>query len=87
MCCKKNDHGGKDCEEVESLKGGVKGSYGQRSGGQLQVAPTNPGPKASPFQKGGMNAPIMRRGVEPPSDASMPSGQTAPDQAGGKKSE
>lgn len=41
-----------------------QGGVGRIPGGQFQVAPTNPAPKTSPFQKGGMNAPIMRRGVE-----------------------
>jgi hypothetical protein len=67
-------------------------------GGVSPVVPNagvleGPAPGSPPLQKPGMNAPIMRRSVEPqqliepPSDASMPSKQTAPDQAGGKKSE
>lgn len=64
MCCKKNAQGGQDCEQIEAMKGGVQGNFGRLPGGQLQVAPANPAPKTSPFQKPGMNAPIMRRGVE-----------------------
>ena len=66
MCCKQTPTG-KECEEIEkdSAIGKVgKFQRGQLQGSQLQVAPTNPPPKTSPFQKGGTNAPIMRRGVE-----------------------
>lgn len=57
-----------------------QGRMGQIQGGQFQVAPTNPVPKTSPFQKPGMNAPIMRRGVEgAPADGTTanPSGGSA----------
>lgn len=74
MCCKKNTDGGQDCEQIASFKT-PKGSVGQIPGGQLQVAPTNPVPKTSPFQKGGTNEPIMRRGVEGEGSGSSPTGQ------------
>lgn len=64
MCCKKNAQGGQDCEQIESMKSGAKGNFGRVPGGQLQVAPTNPPPRTSPVPKAGMNAPIMRRGVD-----------------------
>lgn len=38
------------------------GGVGGIPGGDLQVAPDNPAPKTSPFQKS--NAPIMRRGID-----------------------
>lgn len=64
MCCVQTQTG-TECEEIEKddAKSAI-GKAGQTQRGQLQVAPTNPPPKTSPFQKGGTNAPIMRRGVE-----------------------
>lgn len=61
LCCKITPTG-KDCEEIvkddeASVTGALKGS-------KLQRTPTTSVPKTSPFQKEGMNAPIMRRGVE-----------------------
>ena len=78
MCCTSNEQGGKDCEQIESLKGGVKGNMGRIPGGKLQVAPTNPAPKTSPFQEGGMNKPILRRGVESESPTGQGENPTVP---------
>lgn len=66
MCCYPNNEGGKDCEQIESLQTpkNPKANLGAISGGQLQVAPTNPPPRTTPVPKAGMKAPIMRRGVE-----------------------
>jgi len=61
MCCKITPTG-KDCEEI--VKDDEASVMGRLKGRQLQLAPTTSVPKTSPFQKGGMNAPIMRRGVE-----------------------
>lgn len=61
MCCKITPTG-KDCEEI--VKDDEASVMGKLKGSQLQLAPRTSVPKASPFQKGGMNAPIMRRGVE-----------------------
>jgi hypothetical protein len=52
-----------------------QGNVGQLSGGQFQVTPSNPAPKTSPYQKQGMNAPIMRRGVEGEPATSAPTEQ------------
>jgi hypothetical protein len=52
-----------------------QGNVGQLSGGQFQVTPSNPAPKTSPYQKQGMNAPIMRRGVEGEPATSAQTGQ------------
>jgi hypothetical protein len=66
MCCAPNAQGGKDCEQIESFQTpkNPKANIGAVHGGQLQVAPTNPPPRTTPVPKAGMNAPIMRRGVE-----------------------
>ena len=61
MCCKVTPTG-KECEEI--VKDSEASVIGKLKGNQLQLTPTTPGPKTSPLQKGGMNAPIMRRGVE-----------------------
>ena len=67
-----------------------QGGVGRIPGGQFQVAPTNPAPKTSPFKKGGMNAPIMRRGVEGEPATSTPTEQeeraTAPKWEGARES-
>ncbi len=66
MCCTPNSQGGKDCEQIESFQTpkNPKANIGAISGGQLQLAPTNPPPRTTPVPKAGMKAPIMRRGVE-----------------------
>jgi len=61
LCCKITPTG-KDCEEI--VKDDEASVTGTLKGSKLQRTPTTSVPKTSPFQKGGMNAPIMRRGVE-----------------------
>lgn len=61
MCCKVTPTG-KECEEI--VKDSEASVIGKLKGNQLQLTPTTPRPKTSPLQKRGMNAPIMRRGVE-----------------------
>ncbi|HJT21147.1 MAG TPA: hypothetical protein VJ746_11790 [Nitrospira sp.] len=63
MCCVKNDHGGQDCEQIETKTINPGGSL-KIPGGNVKVAPMNPQPNTSRFPQGGMNAPVMRRGVE-----------------------
>jgi len=64
MCCVSNAQGGKDCEQIEAFKN-PKGGAVRIPGGVLQNAPVASPPSSPPrFPKGGMNAPIMRRGVE-----------------------
>ncbi len=88
MCCAPNAEGGKDCEQIESFQTpkNPKANIGAVQGGQLQVAPTNPPPRTTPVPKAGMNAPIMRRGVEgeQPAD-STPAPSGSHEQPEGKK--
>ncbi len=58
------------CQPAARIPRGETGGF---SGGNLEVAPTNPAPKASPIQK--PNAPIRRRGIE-----SEQTGEPAPKQ-------
>ncbi|MEO8324568.1 MAG: hypothetical protein ABI618_01885 [Nitrospirota bacterium] len=58
------------CQPAAKIPRGETGGF---SGGQLQVAPTNPAPKTSPIQK--PNAPIRRRGI-----GGVQSGEPAPKQ-------
>ncbi len=76
LCCKVTPTG-KDCEEI--VKDSEASVTGKFKGGQLQRSPTTSIPKASPLQKGNMNAPIMRRGVDGESSTSSP---TVPAEAG-----
>ena len=81
MCCKQNAQGGQDCEQIETMTVNPKGNFGRVPGGQLQVAPMNPQPNTPHIPKAGMNAPIMRRGVEgeqPDTSTANPSG-TSPE--------
>jgi hypothetical protein len=64
MCCTANAQGGKDCEQIEAFKG-PKGGNLRVPGGVLQNAPVTSPSSPPRFPKAGMNAPIMRRGVEP----------------------
>lgn len=63
MCCKKNSQGGQDCDQIETKTQNPLGST-RFPGGNLQVAPANPQPNNPRVPKAGMNAPIMRRGVD-----------------------
>lgn len=64
MCCTSNAQGGKDCEQITTLKG-PKGGVTRVPGGVLQNAPVaSPPPSPPRFPRAGTNAPIMRRGVE-----------------------
>ena len=76
MCCTSNAQGGKDCEQIEAFKG-PKGGNMRVPGGVLQNAPMTSQPSPPRFPKAGMNAPIMRRGVE--SDASTPAPEVPDD--------
>lgn len=69
MCCTANAQGGKDCEQIEAFKG-PKGGMTRMPGGVLQNAPVvSPAPGNPRIPRAGMNAPIMRRGVEGDSEA------------------
>jgi hypothetical protein len=85
MCCHPNELGGKDCELIESM--GVHPQGGLRiPGGNLQVAPMNPPPSTSRFPTTGINAPIMRRGVEGEQPAEpAPETSVPPEQPTGTK--
>ena len=64
MCCVANAQGGKDCEQIEALKG-PRGGMTRVPGGMLQNAPVvSPAPINPRLPRAGMNAPIMRRGVD-----------------------
>lgn len=64
MCCVQNAQGGKDCEQIEALKG-PRGGMTRVPGGMLQNAPVvSPAPINPRVPRTGMNAPIMRRGIE-----------------------
>lgn len=76
LCCKVTPTG-KDCEEI--VKDSEASVMGKLKGSQLQLAPTTSVPKTSPLQKGRMNAPIMRRGVDGESSTPSP---TVPTEAG-----
>ena len=79
MCCKPNSQGGQDCDQITEFKN-PKGGNVRVPGGVLQNAPmVSPSPSTPRFPKAGMNAPIMRRGVE--GDAAAPS-PTVPEQQG-----
>jgi len=75
MCCTKNAQGGVDCEQIVAFTKPKAGVMERIPRGQLQVAPVNPAPKPSPFNKSGMNAPIMRRGIEGAPATTAPTGQ------------
>ncbi|ODT46797.1 MAG: hypothetical protein ABS70_00325 [Nitrospira sp. SCN 59-13] len=76
MCCVANAQGGKDCEQIETLKG-PRGGMTRVPGGMLQNAPVvSPAPINPRLPRAGMNAPIMRRGVDGEPADSTP---TAPD--------
>lgn len=62
MCCTNNGHGGQDCEQVEAKA--INSGAMRMPGGNVKVAPVNPPPNAARFPNAGMNAPVMRRGVE-----------------------
>ncbi len=77
MCCTSNAQGGKDCEQIEAFKN-PKGGATRMPGGVFQNAPVvSPPPTTPRFPKAGMNAPIMRRGVEGEAGTSSP---TAPEE-------
>ena len=79
MCCTSNAQGGKDCEQIEAFKG-PKGGMTRVPGGALQKAPVvSPTPSNPRIPRAGMNAPIMRRGVEGETDTPAP---TAPEGQG-----
>lgn len=78
MCCTSNAQGGKDCEQITSLKG-PKGGVTRLPGGVLQNAPVASPPSPPRVPRAGMNAPIMRRGLE--GDAATPS-PTVPEEQG-----
>ncbi len=64
MCCVANAQGGKDCEQIEAFKG-PRGGMTRVPGGMLQNAPVvSPAPINPRLPRAGMNAPIMRRGVD-----------------------
>jgi hypothetical protein len=77
MCCKPNAQGGQDCEQIMAFKG-PKGSI-RVPGGVLQNAPMTVQPNPPRVPKAGMNAPIMRRGVEADS---APASPTVPEDQG-----
>lgn len=64
MCCKPNDQGGKDCEQIEAKTLNPKAGINRLPGGVLQNAPATTMPKQPRVPRAGMNAPIMRRGIE-----------------------
>lgn len=72
MCCVQNAHGGKDCEQIEAKTFNPKAGVGRLPGGVLQNAPMTVQPGAPRVPRAGMNAPIMRRGVEGEDAASSP---------------
>ena len=79
MCCTSNAQGGKDCEQIEAFKG-PKGGMTRVPGGALQSAPVvSPTPSNPRIPRAGMNAPIMRRGVDGETDTPAP---TAPEGQG-----
>lgn len=79
MCCVANAQGGKDCEQIEALKG-PRGGMTRVPGGMLQNAPVvSPAPINPRFPRAGMNAPIMRRGVDGEPEPSTP---TVPEEQG-----
>ncbi|MCS6297589.1 MAG: hypothetical protein H8K09_15245 [Nitrospira sp.] len=72
MCCVQNAQGGKDCEQIEAFKG-PRGGVTRVPGGMLQNAPVvSPTPNNPRFPRAGMNAPIMRRGVDGEQEPSTP---------------
>lgn len=79
MCCVKNDQGGKDCEQIEAKTFNPKTGVGRLPGGVLQKAPMTVQPSVPRVPRAGMNAPIMRRGVEADSTPTSP---TVPDEQG-----
>ncbi|HET9961320.1 MAG TPA: hypothetical protein VFQ34_03190 [Nitrospiraceae bacterium] len=72
MCCVKNDQGGKDCEQIEAKTFNPKTGVGRLPGGVLQNAPMTVQPGAPRVPRAGMNAPIMRRGVEGETETTAP---------------
>ena len=79
MCCTSNAQGGKDCEQIEAFKG-PKGGMTRVPSGVLQNAPVvAPTPGNPRVPRAGMNAPIMRRGVDGETDTPAP---TAPEGQG-----
>ena len=79
MCCTSNAQGGKDCEQIEAFKG-PKGGMTRVPGGVLQNAPVvSPTPGNPRVPRAGMNAPIMRRGVDGETETPAP---TAPEGQG-----
>ena len=72
MCCVQNAQGGKDCEQIEAFKG-PRGGMTRVPGGMLQNAPVvSPAPINPRLPRAGMNAPIMRRGVDGEQEPSTP---------------
>ncbi len=79
MCCVQNAQGGKDCEQIEAFKG-PRGGMTKVPGGVLQNAPVvSPAPINPRLPRAGMNAPIMRRGVDGEQEPSTP---TVPEEQG-----
>jgi len=79
MCCVANAQGGKDCEQIEAFKG-PRGGVTRVPGGVLQQAPgMSPTPMNPRLPRAGMNAPIMRRGVDGEPEPSTP---TVPEEQG-----
>ena len=79
MCCVQNAQGGKDCEQIEAFKG-PRGGMTRVPGGVLQNAPVvSPAPINPRLPRAGMNAPIMRRGVDGEQEPSTP---TVPEEQG-----
>jgi hypothetical protein len=79
MCCTSNAQGGKDCEQIEAFKG-PKGGMTKVPGGVFQNAPVvSPTPSNPRVPRAGMNAPIMRRGVDGETETATP---TAPEGQG-----
>lgn len=79
MCCVQNAQGGKDCEQIEAFKG-PRGGMTRVPGGVLQNAPVvSPAPINTRLPRAGMNAPIMRRGVDGEQEPSTP---TVPEEQG-----
>ena len=79
MCCVSNAQGGKDCEQIEAKGFNPKSGVGRLPGGVLQNAPMTVQPGAPRVPSAGMNAPIMRRGVEGETETAAP---TPPEEPG-----